>query len=134
MAKSISHDALDAAFEYIASRADTLVLCSGPPVTASEAVTPVTSGGRMLCVSALIAGLGNGDFAVAAGVNSGRRLIVSARDNLAVVASGSADHLAVVSSARDEVLMVTALTEAQPVTAGSVISLKSFSDEIADPV
>ncbi len=48
-----------------------------------------------------------------------------------------ADHfglVAVVSSACDEVLMVTALTEAQPVTAGSVISLKSFSDEIADPV
>lgn len=134
MAKSISHAALDSAFEYIASRADTLVLCSGAPETAREAVTPATSGGRMLCTSTLIAGLGSGDFTVADGLVSGRRLIVSAQEGLAVTASGVADHLAVVNSADDEVLLVAALTEVQTLTAGSVISLNSFSDEIADPV
>lgn len=133
MAKSISHDALDSVFNYIASRADTLVLCSGAPETASEAVTPATLGGRMLCASPLIAGLGNGDFVVAAGVASGRRLIVSAQVGLAVAESGVADHLVVVNSADDEVLLVTALAQAQSLTAGSVISLNSFSDEIADP-
>ena len=134
MAKSISHDALDAAFEYIASRADTLVLCSGPPLTVSEAMTPVDSGGRMLGASPLVGGLGNGDFTVAPGLISGRRLAVSARDGLAITVSGSVDHLAVVSRIHDEVLMVTALTEALPVEAGSMISLNSFSNEIADPV
>lgn len=88
----------------------------------------------MLCASALIAGLGNGDFVVAAGVTSGRRPIVNARQGLVVAASGVADHLAVVNSAHDEVLLVTALAEVQSLTAGSVISLNSFSDEIADPV
>jgi hypothetical protein len=118
MTKSISHDALDAAFAYIASRADTLVLCSGAPDTAREAVTPVTSGGRMICASALIAGLGNGDFAVAAGVKSGRRLVVGAQEGLAVAVSGVADHLALVNSAGNEVLLVTALTKVQSLNAG----------------
>jgi hypothetical protein len=134
MAKSISHNALDAAFAYIASRADTLALCNGAPTTAEEATVPPEDGGRMLCSAGLIAGLGNGDFAVGPGLGSGRRLIVSAHGGLEAAASGLADHLALVNSALGEVLLVTVLSEARTVEAGSVLSLESFSDEIADPV
>jgi len=132
--KFISHNALDAAFDYVASRADTLALCCGVPATAEEAIMPPEYGGRMLCSTGLIAGLGNGDFAVAPGFGSGRRLIISARDGLEATASGLADHLAVVSHLWGEVLLVTALREARAVEAGSVVSLTSFSDEIADPM
>jgi len=51
-----------------------------------------------------------------------------------VAVSGVADHLALVNSAGNEVLLVTALTKVQSLNAGSVISLNSFSEEIADPV
>jgi hypothetical protein len=134
VAKSISHNALDAAFDYIAGRADTLALCHGAPVTAEEAVIPLPEGGRMLCFAPLTPGLGNGDFTIAPGVNSGRRLTVREQHGLEAMASGLADHLAVVSRSSGEVLLVTTLGEALTVEAGSAISLMSLSDEIADPV
>ncbi len=39
MVKSISHKALDAAFEYVADRADRLALLSGAPASGGEALT-----------------------------------------------------------------------------------------------
>ena len=134
MAKSISHRALDAAFEYIADRADRLALLSGAPASAEDALTPVGEGGRMLGLAELTPGLGNGDFALAAGAASGRRLVVSGRDGVAVLATGLADHLALVASGPSEVLVVTALAEALAVVAGGEVSIGAFSDEIADPV
>ena len=56
MAKSISHRALDAAFEYIAARADRLALCAGVPASVEEALTPTGEGGRMLALAALAPG------------------------------------------------------------------------------
>ena len=134
MAKSISHKALDAAFGYIADRADRLALLSGAPASAAEAVTPVGEGGRMLGLAELAPGLGNGDFSLAAGAESGRRLVVAGRDGVEVLASGLADHLALVASASGEVLVVTALAEALELVAGDTVSVGGFSDEIADPV
>ncbi len=71
---------------------------------------------------------------MAAGTVSGRRLTIGGRDGVAVLASGAADHLALVASASGEVLVVTALAEALELDAGDVVSIRGFSDEIADPV
>lgn len=134
MAKSISHHALDAALAYIAERADTLALCTGAPTSAEDALTPVGEGGRMLGLAPMVPGLGKGDFALAPGVISGRRLVVRGREGVAVVASGRADHLALVAATTGEVLVVTALVEPCEVREGGTVSVQGFSDEIADPV
>jgi len=133
MAKSTSHRALDAASEYIAGRADTLALCAGAPASAEEALTPVDAGGRMLALAAVVPGLGNGDFELAPGAASGRRLVVGGRDGVAVVASGLADHLVLVAGALGEILIVTALAEACELVEGGTVAARGFSHEIADP-
>ena len=134
MAKSMSHRALDAAFAYIAEHADTLVLCAGAPANVAEALSPAREGGRMLGLAELLPGLGNGDFQVLPGVRSGRRLAVSAREDVTVLASGCADHLAVVGRGSGELLIVTALAEPCEVIEAGTVTLEGFSDEIADPV
>lgn len=134
MAKSISHRALDAAFAYIAERAETLALCAGPPGSVEEALRPIDEGGRMLGLAAMVPGLENGDFAVAPGAVSGRRLVVSGRAAVKVIASGLADHLALVAGGSGELLLVTTLAGPCEVIAGGTVAVHGFSDEIADPV
>lgn len=134
MAKSISHRALDAAFAYIAERAETLALCAGPPGSVEEALSPVDEGGRMLGLASMLPGLENGDFAIGPGVGSGRRLVVSGCEAVEVIASGLADHLALVASDSSELLVVTALAEPCEVIEGGTVAVHGFSDEIADPV
>lgn len=134
MVKSISHKALDAAFAYIADRADTLALCAGAPASAEEALTSVSEGGRMLGLAEMVPGLGNGDFEVASGMASGRRLMIRGRDEVEVVASGFADHLALIARASGLVLIVTALAEPCEVVEDRTVAVRGFSDEIADPV
>lgn len=133
MVKSISHRALDAAFQYIAERADALALCAGAPADAGEALTAADQGGRMLGLAVMVPGLGNGDFAVMPGAASGRRLVVSGREEVAVVASGVADHLALVAGGSGELLIVTPLAAPCEVIEGGTIAVRGFSDEIADP-
>ena len=52
MTKTVLDAALDAAFEFIASRGDLLTLCAGAPTSYFEATTLTTSSGRMVEVSA----------------------------------------------------------------------------------
>lgn len=134
MAKSVSHKALDAALAYLADRADTLVLCAGSPASAGEAVTPADEGGRALGLAAMLPGLGNGDFELAPGAGSGRRLVVAECEEVAIVASGRADHLALVAQASGELLVVTTLAEPREVAEGESMAVDGFSHEIADPV
>ncbi len=133
MAKSISHKALDAALDYIAGRADTLALCAGAPASAEEALTPAVEGGRMLALAQMAPGLGNGNFELAPGAVSGRRLLVGGRDGVAVIASGLADHLVLVAAGPGELLLVTALAEACELVEGGTAAACGFSHEIADP-
>lgn len=133
MPKTITDNALDAAFTYIASRADQLAVCQGVPVSVAEATTLVNAGGKMLASVALEEGVAGADFALAPGSASGRRLIVASQNDLLIAASGTADHVALVDTEADELLSVTSLSQAQPLSAGSLVLLKSFSKEINAP-
>ena len=133
MTKFIAEAALDAAFDYIATRADRLVLCAGAPATFTEANTAPAEGGKAVGARAIASGLGNGDFAVVAGPVSGRRLVLATQPEIAIGATASADHAALVDSG-GELLSVTALTEPQAVTAGSVVTLRSFGHDLEQPV
>jgi len=134
MGKAISTNALDAALDYIANRAVLMALCAGAPVTAGDASTLVSGGGNMLASLALTPGSGGDDFALAPGTVAGRRLVVSAQAAVAIVEAGVIDHLALVDTQGGELLVLTELTETQIVSAGEIISVKSFGGEIVPPV
>lgn len=134
MTKSLANAAFDAAFEYVASRADLLTLCEGAPVNFFEAATLKSSGGKMVASQALTEGLGGGDFAVADGTGSGRRLTVAARALVDASVTGVVDHLAIVDQDSGTLLVVTELTESLAMNPGELVGIRSFSQEISDPV
>lgn len=134
MTKSIVNAALDATFEYIASRADLLTLCEGAPENFFEAATLKSSGGKMVASSDLTEGIGGGDFSLADGNSSGRRLTVAARALVDASVTGTVDHLAIVDQDSGSLLIVTELTESVAMNPGELVGIKSFSQEIADPV
>lgn len=133
MTKTVLDAALDAALDYIASRADLLTLCVGAPASYFEATTLTSSGGKMVTSSPLIEGSGGGDFAIEAGVPTGRRLTVAARAPLDAQVAGTVDHVALVDQDNGVLLTVTELSEPVAMVPGDVVAMKSFSQEIAAP-
>lgn len=132
MVKSLSTNALDAALEYIASRANLMTLCAGAPTDAAEASSLVGAGGNALATLVLTDGGSNG-FTLGDGVVSGRRVVVSAKAVVPIAETGIVDHVALVDTSAGELLVVTELTETQNVTAGEIISVKAFGGEIQAP-
>ncbi|MEM9956527.1 MAG: hypothetical protein ACFB0F_09345 [Neomegalonema sp.] len=133
MPKQFSHAALDAAFGYIADNADLLVLCEGAPDTFADAANPKADGGRRLGSVTMAIGVGNGDFDLADGHVSGRRLMVAGQDGVAIADTGTADHVALLDATQAQLLLTTTLRDPVQVVAGDVISLDGFDDEIQDP-
>lgn len=134
MTKTVLDAALDAALDYIASRADLLTLCVAVPGTYADATTLTTNGGLMVARSALTEGTGGGDFSLGDGTGSGRRLSVAARALVAAEATGTANHLALVDQGSGTLMAVTELTEPVAMTIGTRVGIRSFGAEIADPV
>ena len=133
MVKSLSANALDAAWEYVAARANLLSLCAGAPADAAEASGLVSAGGKSLATTTLTEGAGGADFSVSQGLTSGRRLVVTAQTAVPVAETGTVDHVALIDTSAGELLAVTELTETEAVTSGDVISVKAFGGEIRDP-
>lgn len=133
-AQYVSHDALDAAFAFIADRADALTLCDGPPGDGVEAATSISRGGRALGAVAMSTGLGHGDYTVASGDVSGRKLTVAAQDAVMVSQTGLATHVALIETAAERLLLVTRLSTPVAVVEGSCVALEEFDDEIQDPI
>lgn len=134
MPKFVHHDALDAAFGWIADRGTVLAICAGAPASYAQATTTPATGGRQLGSISLTAGLGNGDYSVTAGTSNGRQLVVAAQTNIAITASGTADHLALLDPTGSRVLLVTSFATPRAVVAGDTVNIGSFADHIADPV
>lgn len=133
MVKSLTSTAMDAALDYVATRADQISLCSGAPTTVAEAMMLASGGGKSLASVNVTEGVGNGDFSITTGTISGRRLAVAAQSAVPISETGTVDHIALVDSTGGELLVVTQLTEAQAVTAGEVLSIKAFGAEVRDP-
>lgn len=132
MVKSLSRNALDAALDYIATRADLMALCAGAPADAADASSLVGAGGKALATIILTDGGSNG-FTLGDGLISGRRVVVSAKTAVPIAEAGVVDHLALIDTSAAELLVVTELTETQNVTAGEIISVKAFGGEIQAP-
>jgi hypothetical protein len=73
MAKTVHDDVLDAALDKIAT-ANVMTLCSAQPTTRTEAITTY-----MLADVTMTVGDGNGDYTIANGDASGRKLTMTAQ-------------------------------------------------------
>jgi len=123
MAKSVHNDVLDAALNYLATNATRMTACSAQPTTYAEgnatyALADVT--------------IDSGDFSVADGDSSGRKVTVAAQNGVTVDANGTATHVALLDVSNTKLLYVTTCTS-QVLTSGNTVNFPAFDIEIADP-
>lgn len=126
MAKSADDSIMDAALAVIAT-GDTITVCSAQPTTYAEATSTYK-----LADGTLTPGDGNGDFTIANGDTSGRKVTISQQNDLDVDATNTATHVAICVSGTSTLLLVTTCTS-QVLTSGGTVTVPAFKDEIADP-
>lgn len=126
MAKFANDAVMDAALAYIADNGDRLDVCSTQPTTYAEATSTYS-----LADVVLTAGAGNGDYTLANGDTSGRKLTVGAQSSVPVDASGTAQHIAITNGS-NQLIYVTTCTS-QGLTSGNQVNVPAFDIEIADP-
>lgn len=122
MAKFVLDAVLDAALAEIATGVALHVNTTQP---ADRAAAISDSLGTV----ALTAGDGNGDWTIANGDTSGRKITLGAQNIAAASGSGTATHISIIDGTR--LLLVTTCTS-QAITSGNPIAVAAFDDEIAD--
>ncbi|MBC7504295.1 MAG: hypothetical protein H7267_00975 [Sandarakinorhabdus sp.] len=119
MSKFASNDVLDGSL-IVASSATRLVAINGQPASYAAA-----NSGKL--AEAVLTG---GDFSLAAGDISGRKVTVAAKSGLAVIAAGTADHVALLDGSR---LLYVTTCPAQALVSGGTVSIASWAIEIGAP-
>jgi len=122
MAKAIDDVFIDAMLDKIATCV-TLSVCSAQP--ANQAGIAAV----MLAQVTLTAGDGNGDYTVANGDVSGRKVSVLQQSNVPITNSGTATHIVL----DDGVNIVVTTCTSQVLTALGTVTVPTFDDEVADP-
>lgn len=122
MGKFASNDVLDGSLAVV-SLANRMVAVNGQPATFAAANT-----GKLAEAT-----LAAGDFALAAGDVSGRKVTVAAKNNLSVIAAGTADHVALIDTATSRLLYVTTCP-VQSLSAGGTVSIAAWAVEIGAPI
>ena len=122
MAKFTDDSVLDAALAKVAT-ATRMVITSAQPANfagiAAVALADVT----------MTAGAGNGDYTLANGDTSGRKLTVLAQSAIPVDASGTATHVCLDDGTT--LLQVTTCTS-QALTSGNTVNVPAYDIEFAD--
>lgn len=121
MAKFANTDVLDGSLNIVRT-ATRMVALNGQPASYAAADT-----GRLA-----EAPLANGDFTIAAGDMSGRKISIAAKSSLAVIAAGTADHVALLDATTSRLLYVTTCP-AQALAPGGTVSIAGWSVEIGAP-
>ena len=123
MAKFMSDSVPDAMLDAIAA-GSRVTVCSAQPANfagiaavllASVAVTP---------------GDGNGDFTIANGDTSGRKLTVAQQASISISASGTATHVCIDDGTN---LLYGTTCTSQALTSGGTVTVPAFDIEVADP-
>lgn len=105
-----------------------LFLCNDLPTTYAEA-----SADMMLAQATLTPGDGNGDFAIADGASSGRKVTLEGRQIASASASGSATHYAICDNANSRVLWAKELSSQISVTSGNPVDIEDIVITTPDP-
>lgn len=127
MAKFIHDDVLDVLLTYIADNTKRLTVCNAQPTTYAEgnatfALADITT----------TEGLGGGDFSLANGDASGRKLTIAQQADIPIDTSGTATHIALLDVDNSKLLAVTTCTS-QVLTAGGTVTTPAFDIEVSDP-
>lgn len=122
MPKFASNDMIDGSLAVVAG-ATRMVALNGQPASYAAA-----DAGKLVQVT-----LTTGDFAIAPGDVSGRKVSVAAKTSLPVFAAGTADHIALLDVAGSRLLYVTTCPS-QALVAGGQVSIAGWSIEIGAPV
>lgn len=127
MAKVVPDAVLDAALDVIAE-ADEMYVCSGVPTDYND-IANVDLVGPI----SLTPGDGNGDFTIANGDVSGRKLTVAAQNGASVIASGTAINVVLATGGSTDLIRYVTECTSQAVTSGNTANVGSWKVELADP-
>jgi hypothetical protein len=122
MAKFTADAVLDAALAKVATSTRLTVTSAQPANFAGIAAV-------LLASVTMTAGAGNGDYTLADGDVSGRKLIVLAQNGVSVTASGNATHICLDDGTT--LLQVTTCTS-QALTSGNTVNVPAYDIEFAD--
>lgn len=122
MAKKIEDVFIDAMLDKIAT-CTLMSICSAEPAN-KAGVAAVT-----LASVALTAGDGNGDYVIANGDTSGRKVTIQQQASISITSSGTATHVVLDDGTN---IVVTTCTS-QALTSGGTVTVPAFDDEVADP-
>ena len=123
MVKWANDNAMDAMLDYYAL-GNQFLLCALQPTDRADALT------KALADIAVTPGDGNGDFTIANGDTSGRKLTMAAQSAVDVDAGDTGDHVAIIDATN--LLLVTTCTDVVVTTADQV-NFPAWDAEVADP-
>ncbi len=123
MAKLVDNSVLDAALNEIKNNCDKMTVCRNTPTTYASA-NATDALGDVAMVS--------GDFTVADGDTSGRKVTVAQKSGVTVDVTGDATHVALLDTSNSTLLYATTCTT-QSLTSGNTITFPAWDIEIADP-
>lgn len=122
MGKWVATDVLDGALQVITGATRMLAL------TSQAGSYSAAMSGRLADVA-----VGGGDFSIAAGDVSGRKVTIAAKAGVPVTTAGTANHVALVDTAGGRLLYVTTCPD-QQLAAGGEVNFDSWSVEIGAPL
>lgn len=123
MAKSVNATVLDAALNLIKNNANQMVVCSAQPTTYAEA-----NATYKLASVAMAAG----DYTLAAGDTSGRKVTMAAKTGISIATSGTATHIALIDTVNSVLYLVTTCTS-QALNTGGTVDIPTWKYEIQNP-
>lgn len=127
MAKVSPDAVLDGALDVIAL-ADEMYVCSGVPTNYAD-IANVDLVGPI----ALTPGDGNGDFTIADGDVSGRKITVTAQNGASVTTSGTAINVVLATGGATDLIRYVTECTSQALTSGNTANVGAWDVEIADP-
>ena len=123
MAKKVHDDVLDAAWDKVAT-------CTRQTITSAEPANFAGIAAVLLADNTLTAGDGNGDYTIANGDTSGRKITVAQQAAVPIDASGTATHI---NYDDGTTLLYTTTCTSQALTSGGTVTIPAHDFEIADP-
>lgn len=129
MPKEVPDFILDAALDTVAL-GDSIRVLSAYTLGDTHA-TVVTN---TIAQGALTPGDGGGDFTIANGDTSGRKITISQQVDLSISTTATANHVAVVKDAATVSVNLVTTTPAQALTSGGTVTVNAYDYEITDPV
>lgn len=130
MGKKVDDSVLDGALDEIKSNCDRMTLCEGEPADFAEANTDKGTGTNKKLADVIMA---SGDFTIANGDTSGRKVTVGAKSAVDVDVTGTGDHVALLDTVGSRLLYVTTTSAAVNVDAAGTVDIQAWDIEIADP-